>query len=235
MLRRSSSLLAIAAALVACAGEPTTVHMPLGESPGNLGSAGPWQAVGPAAPDGSGLTRRTIPGEDPGPPIYARVSSILDQFFHHDGLLAILFYRPPDCVPAEFNLLLLFHPPTGPEAPGAFGCPLLTSGFLLIEGDAPLGTFPRQAVMSGSAVPIWFVDWATFRDAAADGVVTLDELRAMEPLRGTAHRFRETLMPRPGEHKVILDAAGTLEDGRSFQLHVTHLEDRTRAIRIRLR
>lgn len=78
---------------------------------------------------------------------------------------------------------------------------------------------------------------------------TLDDLRrwaeltsgdavggeAMDRLTGTAHAYHETLKPREGDHLIVINARGTLEDGRSFRFHLTHQEDRTRSLRIRIR
>ncbi len=196
-------------------------------------TASPEQAL--AAQTGpNGLTRLTMPDEDPGPPFYARVTSILNQFFHDEGWLAIPFYRPPSCVPADFNMLELFDFP-GPEGPGALACPLLMHGFILIEPDAPLGTFPRQAVFQGGQVPFWFVRWSDFQAEAEDGEVTFAALEALERLTGTATQYHETLKPREGDHVIQINARGTLEDGRDFQFAVTHLEGETRSIRVRFR
>lgn len=187
-----------------------------------------------AAAQSQALVRLDIPAEDPGPPFYTRVTSILDQLFHDDGWLAVPFYRAPSCVPPGFNLLDHFDFP-GPGGPGAFGCPLLLDGFLLTEPDAPQGAFPRQVVLQGSGSPFWFVRWDDFQEAAGDGIVTIGELAALEPLMGTTRRYHETLKPREGDHVVVIDADGTLEDGRTFAFHVTHIENRTHAIRIRIR
>lgn len=181
-----------------------------------------------------GLTRKAVPTEDPGPPFYARVTTILNQFFHADDWLAIPFYRDPSCVPPDFNLLELFDFP-GADGPGAFACPLLMSGFLLIEPDAPLGTFPRQVVLRGDAVPFRFVPWSEFEAGAEDGVVTMAELSAMNPVAGIAHRYHETLKPREGDHLIVIRADGTLEDGRSFRFGVSHLQERTRSIHLSFR
>lgn len=180
------------------------------------------------------LTRKDIPAQDPGPPFYARVTSIQDQFFHDDAWLAIPFYRPPACVPPEFNLLQLFDFP-GPNGPGAFECPILLEGFLLTETDAPPGRFPKQVILKGSDSPIWFVPWQDFQEAMADGIVTVQELETLDPLIGTTRRYHETLRPREGDHLIVIKADGTLADGRSFSFHVTHQEDRTRALQIRFR
>jgi hypothetical protein len=179
----------------------------------------------------SGLVVLSIPDEDPGAPFYARVGL---QLLHDGDLLTIPFYRDPACIPDDFNLLEMFHFP-GPMGPGAFACPLGMTGKLLIERDAPLGTFPRQVVLQGDAVPFWFVPLEAFEAAAADGVVTLPELAELSPLEGVAHRYHETLHPREGNHRIIINAMGTLNDGRSFRFHATHIDDVLRSIRIQIR
>jgi hypothetical protein len=194
----------------------------------------PGQAAQSAQTTSRGLTRMAIPEENPGPPFYARVTSILDQFFYTKDWLAIPFYREPSCVPLDFNLLELFDFP-GPDGPGAFACPLLMNGFLLIEPDAPVGTFPRQAVLTGNAVPFWFVSWNAFQAAALDGTLTIRELQALEPLKGTATSYHETLRPREGDHTIVINGRGRLDDGRAFEFHVTHLENQTKSIQIRFR
>jgi hypothetical protein len=184
-----------------------------------------------ALPPSSGLEMRTIPTQDPGPPFYARVGM---QFLEDGEWLAIPFYRDPACVPEDFNLLEFFHFP-GADGPGAFACPLLMTGRLLTEPDASPETFPRQVLLEGDAVPFWIVSWEAFQAAAAEGEVTVGDLAALSPLRGIASRFHETLHPREGEHRIILDASGLLEDGRPFRFHATDIEDELRAIRIEFR
>ena len=218
----------------------TLLILPLAACDSGSPTTADAQAVEVEAPqsaravDSDGLIRKTMPDEDPGPPFYARVTSILNQFFHDVGWLAIPFYRPPECVPPEFEMLQLYDFP-GPEGPGAFRCPLLMEGFLLIEPDAPLGTFPHHAVLMGNAVPFWFVPWADFEAAAGDGAVTFADLQAMGPVVGVADRYHETLKPRDGDHLIVIDATGTLEDGRQFRFHVTHRQDRTEAIQVDIR
>lgn len=180
----------------------------------------------------AGMVRVAFPADDPGAPLYARVEPSLKQFFHNGEWLAIPFVRRPNQIPDDFNLMQYFNPP-GPGGPGAFAAELVLSGFFMIEAGAPLGTFPKVAISTGTAVPIWFVRWTEFQAAMADGVVTMPELRALQPLVGTATRYHETLRPRPDEHLVVINASGTLADGRAFDLHVTHEGDITRSIRIR--
>jgi hypothetical protein len=162
---------------------------------------------------------------------FARFEPSLRQFFHDGEWLAIPFVREPAQVPDDFNLMQYFNPP-GPGGPGAFAAALTLRGYFMIEAGAPIGTFPKIAISTGDAVPIWFVRWADSQAAMADGVVTMPELRALDPLIGTATRYHETLRPRPEEHLVVINASGTLADGRAFDLHVTHEGDVTRSIRI---
>lgn len=178
-----------------------------------------------------GLVRLEMPAEDPGPPFYARVGF---QILESDGWIAIPFYRAPECVPPTFNLLQFYDFP-GPSGPGAFACPLLMNGFLLIEPDAPLGTFPRRAVFNSAGTPIWFVRADRFHAAAADGVLTMGELESLGPWRGVTTRYHETLHPRDGDHKIIIAADGLLEDGGPFAFQLTHIGDRIVRIRIDLR
>ncbi|MFW6202082.1 MAG: hypothetical protein ACOC8B_05860 [Gemmatimonadota bacterium] len=180
----------------------------------------------------AGLRTVEFPDEDPGPPFYARVTTIMNQIFQDGEYVAIPFYRRPDCVPAGFDLLQAFDPP-GPDGPGAFGCPLTVEGRFLIEFDAPPGTFPVRVVTSGPT-PIWFVPWSDFQAATADGDLTMAELLAMEPLRGRADEFHEMLAPRLEEHHVVIASRGGLEDGRGFRFAVNHRGDSTASITIRI-
>jgi hypothetical protein len=224
-MKRIALVLLMVPVAAACQAGPTEILAPTHEA----------HEAAVSALVAAGMQRVTFPDPDPGMPAYARMTTLLDQLFHDDGWLAIPFYRDPACIPEDFNLLGLFHPP-GPDGIGAFECqPLTTHGFYLVEADAPMGTFPRVAFSSGDAVPFWFVDWDEFQAALGTGRVTIGDLAAMTRLEGVATSYRETLRPRPGEHLVVIDARGRLADGRAFQFHITHVEDQTRAVRVRFR
>ncbi len=182
-----------------------------------------------SARNSAGNKQVHFPEEDPGAPIYMRAGNILNQFFVEDGWLVLPFYRNPACVRTDFNLLQIF------DVPAAFSCPLTVNGFYMIEKDAPLGTFPIIVQSTGTAVPFWFVRWTDFQTAAADGVVTIGELQALNPLVGTADKFRETLRPRMDNHLVQINASGQLNDGRSFSFHVTHVGDQTKTINLSIK
>jgi hypothetical protein len=177
----------------------------------------------------AGNKRVLFPEEDPGAPLYLRATSLLNQFFVSDGWLVIPFYRNPDCVRSDFNILQLF------DVPQAFSCPLTVQGHYIIEKNAPLGTLPIIVQSTSSAMPFWFVRWDEFSLAAADGVVTMPELRGMNPLKGVAAKFTETLRPRMDNHLVQINASGALMDGRLFTFHVTHLGDQTKSLQLSFR
>lgn len=190
---------------------------------------------------GPGLVRTEWPSaEDPGVPFYARVEPLPPHAIDDGAWTAIVFYRDPDCVPADFNLLDQF------DAPRAFGCQLTVEGASLWHGQ-PLVGAPKIATSSGTgAVPIWFVPADAFRDATQDGGLTIADLAGLEDLMvGHASQFNETLHPHPlppelggGGHsnpKLIISAHGQLEDGRRFELALSEVKDEVRAIKIRFR
>lgn len=215
-------VIAATLALVACSGSGTPALQP-------ADPMGPLPALQDRA---GGLRTVTFPADDPGPPFYTRVTTLLNQVFHDGATVAIPVYRDPACIPADFDLLLAFDPP-GPGGPGAFACPLLVEGTFLIEPDAPPGTFPVQ-VMTQGAAQVWFVPLADFQAASADGDFTFGELLALDPLKGHATHFNEMLQPRMDDHRVVITSQGTLEDGRRFLFNVNHPGDRTRTLQIRI-
>jgi hypothetical protein len=220
-MSRTLSLAVLTAVLLGCNAERDTVT-PAAEARFSQG----------LARASAGLRTVSFPEEDPGPPFYARVATLLDQIFHDDEYVAIPFYRDPTCVPGDFDLLSSFHLPDE-HGPGAFGCDLLVHGRFLIEPDAPHGTFPVQVVTRGAA-GVWFVPWNEFQSAMADGSVTMSELRSLNPLQGTADHFHEMLQPRMDDHRVVITSSGRLDDGRRFQFNVTHLGDTTQSLLIRI-
>jgi hypothetical protein len=158
-----------------------------------------------------GEIRVEFPEDDPGPPFYARIRH---NFAIQNGQwAAIIFYRSPNCVAPSFNLLRLFNP-------AAFGCPLTVEGFALYDQvPPPPGVSPKQAKTFGlGAVPVWFVRWADLQTAVADGVLTIQDLAAMNPIVGSATFFRETLHPTETAQvpKLSIVARGTTATGTFF-------------------
>lgn len=185
-----------------------------------------------------GLVRTAWPSpDDPGMPFYARVELFPPYIFNDGDWAAIIFYRDPSCVPADFNLIGVF------DIPRAFSCPHTVHGTSLWHGEFMNGA-PKIIEISGDgAVPVWFVPWEAVKDQArADGTLTVADLLAVDGrLVGHADQYAETLHPHAdpavggGGHpnpKMIVDAQGQLEDGRPFNLHITWVHDEVKAIQI---
>ena len=177
--------------------------------------------------------------EDPGPPFYARTDHVPPFVFNDGEWAAIIFYRDPSCVPANFNLIQFF------DLPAAFGCAPVTHGYSLWQ--EVLTGAPKITKTSGNgAVPIWFAPVEAINQITQDGDLTIRELEGLEGLLiGYANQFDETLQPHSlppemggGGHptpKLVLDAKGQLEDGRQFNLHITQVQDELKALQIQFR
>lgn len=181
-----------------------------------------------------GLVAIAFPEADPGIPAYARLAPAAGQLYRDGDWVMIAFYRDPARIPPPFNLLQEFDFP-GPDGAGAFAAPLRIRGRLLLEPGAGPGTFPKAAIATGDAVPVWFVRWSALAPAIRDNVLTIGELRGLAPLMGTATHFSELLRPRAGEQLVVIEARGTLADGRRFDASVVHRHDAPARTRIAIR
>ena len=157
-------------------------------------------------------------------PFYARITTNgePDQVFHDDQWAAIVFYRPPSCVPKQFDLLAFFDFP-GPSGPGAFGCnPPTTAGFDLWHNGPGIDAAPYLSVTHGlGSVPVWFISWPALHLAMGDGVLTMAELEALPAgsrLIGSASYFHQVLQPHDAAVVPMTQfvARGSLQDGRSF-------------------
>jgi hypothetical protein len=154
--------------------------------------------------------RTVAPGEVPA---YARFGFYAP--FDGTTWLSIVFYRPPDCIPGDFNLLLV-------NDPDAFACgPPTTEIFAIWENGPETDVVPIKAHLQGLGnVPVWFVDYGAWLEEIVDGELTIGELEAMPSLmKGTADYFMEELHPTDGpvRNGVIKQVArGLLDDGRSF-------------------
>jgi hypothetical protein len=166
-----------------------------------------------AAPGASANVRIEGAGQEP---FYARIDS--GGIVPNDGeLAAIVFYRPPACVRADFNLLDFF------DIPGAFFCgPATTTGFTIWNNGPGLDPAPLHAMNFGLGdVPVWFVSWPELQAAMGDGILTIGELAALPSLLvGSANSFQQVLHPHDAASvpKLNFVASGTLEDGRSFRV-----------------
>jgi hypothetical protein len=150
--------------------------------------------------------RNTIP-PDPFAPIYT-------DWYGNDEWVAFIFYRPPECVPPDFNIFNFFDF-------RAYGClPLTVKGFVIYEN--PGDFVPVQAKLHGlGTLPVWFVSLTDY-DNAKSGGLYMAELKEMSSLLiGSASFYNETLHPEghPTMPMKNIVARGTLEDNRSFRLH----------------
>ncbi len=174
-------------------------------------------------------TRLAFPSpENPtGPPIYAQISNVApygEEIYHTDVWAAIPFYRDPNCVRPEFNLLDLWDLPVDKDQPGAFGCALTIRGFEIWSVLPPAAQGPISGHYSGlGAVPIYFVEWAELQPAVADRILTITDLRAMQTLKvGYASFFSVELHPSNAAQvpHIEISAHGILQEGRQFQFQV---------------
>ena len=163
-------------------------------------------------------------------PFYARLER--QGVLHDDDWAVIVFYRPPECIPANFNLLDFFDW-------AAFGCtPPTTDGFMIFEHGPEVDPAPMLAELHGQgAVPVWFVRWTELQAAIADDSLTIGELAGLgSRLAGSASFYHEILHPFGGSQhgKIEFNATGTLADGRAFQVEALGHDDAGRALRVRI-
>jgi hypothetical protein len=126
-------------------------------------------------------------------------------------------------VPEAFNLLDFF------DVPGAFLCgPPTTDGFSIWETGPFLDPAPYQVKLQGrGAVPVWFLSTEEYVAAVSDGELTIGDLEALNPLKGTASQFNEVLHPLEVANvtKLIVRMKGHLDDGRQFQANSVSVGD----------
>jgi hypothetical protein len=150
-------------------------------------------------------------------PFYARLGR--GEFYHNDTWAAIVFYRPPECIPIDFNLLDFF------DIPGAFGCtPYTTDGFAIWKHGPEADFAPIMSNLHGlGVVPVWFVSWPALQAVVVDDVLTIGELESLQPLQGSASFYHEILRPTEAVNisGIEFNASGMLEDGRSFHLEAS--------------
>ena len=158
-----------------------------------------------------------------GPPFYARFGE--NETFDDGEQVVIVFYRPPDCIPPDFNLNRFFHFP-GEDGPGAFACAPPTVSAIETWETAP-GEDPAPLVAESTglgAVPVWFFSDSDIEAAMADGEVTVTELEALPSRQvGTAATYSELLHPSQSNENSLVQftAEGALEDGTAFTVDVS--------------
>src|SRR5262249_32809970 len=153
--------------------------------------------------------RLNVP-EDIAPSAYTRpdgLSGFIPDVIQGGEWDAIAFYRAPEYVPLDFNLLDWYD-----ASLAALDCPFLLEGFIVWPDPANNG-FPRSSELRGlGAVPIWFVKLSELQAAMATGEVTIVDLVSMPSLRiGTATFYQEQLHYYPPAERSFsqIRAAGT--------------------------
>ncbi len=155
--------------------------------------------------------------DDGQPPVYA----VLAHGFlpHTDEWAVVVFYRSPECIPDDFNLLDFLDFSGSP-----FLCDLHIEGrttWVSLDDPYPAAQFFRGT----GSVPVWFVRWPELQGAVADDVLTIGELAALPSLIvGSASFFLESIRndtrgQRGGNEALV--ASGTLTDGRTFFFEMT--------------
>lgn len=156
-------------------------------------------------------------------PFYARFGE--NETFDDGEWVTIVFYRPPACIPADFNLNQFFHFPAE-NSPGAFACgPATTNNLEVWQNGPETDPAPLESTMTGrGAVPVWFFSIADMDAAMADGEVTIGELAALPSrLVGEATTYEEFLRPSQSNDAPLIQytAEGTLENGTPFRVDVS--------------
>ncbi len=166
-----------------------------------------------------------IPEQYPGFPMYSRGIATRGVPTELSDWCSSVFYRPPECVPEDFNLLTVVDFDLL-DASSAAVCPFVMEGFALWkDGEDPEINRPyywelREA--EGATVPLWFFTTEDKYRAIQNGVLKIQEFDKMGSLlKGRARHFREifNLDAPPGARVLEIIASGDLEDGRQFFMH----------------
>ncbi|MCH8477038.1 MAG: hypothetical protein LAT56_03740 [Wenzhouxiangella sp.] len=173
-----------------------------------------WMTASPVQAE----LRLAIPEDVPGLPYYVRLQApdFAPLLAPSDGIWsAVIAYRPPDCVPEDYNLL------QGLDFPNAFGCALNDglSGFEIWDNPPGIDMSPRYyRLQTDEPLPVLFVRTDELLDAAGDGVLRLVDIEALPSLRiGMADTFIE-LGHVKTDPFIHITASGTFEDGNRFAL-----------------
>lgn len=137
--------------------------------------------------------------------------------FEGEDEAVVVFYRPVECVPAEFNLASFRHEPTGDD-PGALACepPTVDAVQIWPEEPGPTVQVISAEFIGEGSVPVWFIPMDAYRDALSDGIVTIGDLDSLESRRGVADEFHEFVRNDLSGGSVEL--RGQLDDGTTFQV-----------------
>ncbi len=163
-------------------------------------------------------------------PFYARIGQ--GEIYHDGEWAAVAFYRPPECIRADFNLLDFM------DMPAAFDCnapePYLI-GFGIFKGEVPIQS--KLQLVPGQTMPVWFVRWPELQAAIADDELTIGELAALPSLlKGQATFYTETLHPAGAAQQTMISivASGFLADGRKFIFQATGTKEENRLNHVKI-
>lgn len=148
-------------------------------------------------------------------PFYAQLS--MDETVTDGTWVGIVFFRPPGCIPADFNLLGYFDF-------NAFACQPATMDGFDIWGDLA-DPAPLYQVLKGlGAVPVWFVSLAEYQVAKEDGILTIGELAGMDSLRtGVGSKVNVVFHTAlSNTHHAVITASGALDGGGTFVLNAVY-------------
>ena len=147
-------------------------------------------------------------------PFYAQLS--MDETVTDGTWVGIVFFRPPSCIPEDFNLLLYF------DFVNAFGCNPPTMDGFDIWGDQETDPAPLYQVLKGlGAVPVWFVSLTEYQSAKDDGILTIGELEGMDSLQtGLGSNVNVVFHTAlSNNHHAVITASGALDGGGTFVLN----------------
>lgn len=137
------------------------------------------------------------------------------------GWAATIFYRPPEWVPDDFNLLeQSLHPIFNIDP----DCPLFVEGFGLREKGAVVPRLQMLRKVEGAQMPVYFCHLEDLYPALADGHITVGDLEAMDSLLvGWVDSYSELIQPADasGQFQIEVRASGVLEGGGRFSVHCT--------------
>lgn len=137
-----------------------------------------------------------------------------------------VFYRAPENVPADFNLVDFFDvgDRDGNGNPDPWDFPLLMQGFQLVELGPPLVPY-KASLREIDVVPVWFTSFdEAIQVLMTTGTITIEQLSQMTSLvKASATFYHEELHPLDGGLPVVkydYQVRGALEDGRLFWVHL---------------
>lgn len=167
-----------------------------------------------------------------GGPFYAR----FDGDLHTDEWFAVPFYRNPDCVPEDFNLLDFFDF-------NALTCESFVAGFEIWENGPGTGDpAPIQVSLKAAGpVHVYFIPFAVILQAVEDGILEgglmMSELESLPGFRiGIATFYTETLHPSEAAKQTMEEivAKGFMEEDSSvrFELEFTMTRFNARHVKI---